>query len=210
MTQLFTLHTTTTFTDAQIKALPTTPVSAVPTPGVGKILVPLSVTWLANFQVAYTNVDPTAALHIVFAGDTASRFGPGYFLAEDSLWRHGDVGYLKRGRLGEQASSDLGLALAGFDDTALNAKMVNAALGNLTGGHANNTLTAVTRYLLVDLPHVLRLVSTQWVLDDDPSGASPDGFGLTSDSGLTFKIDTTLERGLAFTTASTVPEVLYP
>ncbi len=199
----------TTLTNAQIKALPTTPVSIVATPGAGKILFPVSVTYHGNFQTAYTNVNPAASLKVEFSGDTTSLFGPGRFLAQAGTWAHGNIGFFRRGALDGQANAALAFALAGFDDTALTVAMANASAGNLTGGTANNSLVVETRHIVLDLPGVLRIVGGDWVVDDDPSGSAPDGY-LTSTDGVTFTIDTTAERGLLLAIADGASETFYP
>lgn len=196
-------------TNAQIKALPTTPIATVGSAGAGTILLPLSATYTARFQVAYTNVDLTAQLQTRFAGDNASQLGPGRFTAQAGQWTYGAVGFINQASLRGQIAAGLAFSLLGFDDTGLTVAMSNAALGNLTGGHANNTLAVETRYIVLDNPAVLRLVTSQWVIDDDPSGDPPDGYLISSD-GITLTIDTTAERGLALAITDGVPETLYP
>jgi hypothetical protein len=51
-------------TDAQIKALPTTPIVLIPDPGVGKIILVLFafLHWSPSDYVPYTNIDPTAQI----------------------------------------------------------------------------------------------------------------------------------------------------
>jgi hypothetical protein len=200
---------TVTLTDAQIKALPTTPVETVATPGAGKILLPLSVTYHANFAAAYTNVDPTAAVHVIFDGGSVLEFGRGLFLAQAGQWAHGNVGYFRRGQLDGQANAALAFAHAGLDDTALTIAIDNNSAGVLTGGNSANTLTVQTRYIVLDLPGVLRLVGSDWVVDDDPTGDPPDGY-LTSTDGETLIIDTTAERGLLLAIADGIAETYYP
>lgn len=59
-------QSTVTFTDAQIKALPTTSLPVVPSPGENKLIVPIMgvLAW-PNAKVAYGNVDPDG--YLVFA-----------------------------------------------------------------------------------------------------------------------------------------------
>ncbi len=206
-----TVHNVVTLTNAQIKALPTTPVEIVPTEGAGTIIVPLSVTYKANFAAgAYTNVDNVAALHVIYTGETDPEFGRGYFFPSAGRWTHGDVGYIKRRDIPGQALASLGFALAAFDDTALEVAIDNNGDGDLTGGHANNVLIIDTHYKVIDLPAVLRLVDDNWVIDDDPSGAPPDGYLTSPDGGATLIISRTAERGLALAITDGIPEATYP
>lgn len=197
-------------TNAQIKALPTTPIALVASGGAGTILLPVGVTYTARFQTAYTNVDLAAELQVRFAGDNASQLGTGRFFAQAGQWTHGSVGFVNQASLRGQVAADLAFALLGFDDTGLAVAMSNASLGNLTGGHANNTLAIETRYIVLNNPAVLRLVGDNWVIDDDPSGAAPDGYLTSSDGGATLVISTTAERGLALVISDGIPEASYP
>lgn len=197
-------------TNAQVKALPTTPITLVASAGAGAILLPLSVIYHTNFQTEYTNVDLGAVLEVLYDGDNASQVGPGRFIAQAGKAAFGGVGFVDRGRLGLQVAADLAFSLIAFDDTALTVAMSNASLGNLTGGHTNNTLTIEVRYIVLDLPAVLRLVSEQWVIDDDPTGDPPDGYLTSPDGGATLIISTTAERGLALAITDGIPEASYP
>jgi len=197
-------------TNAQIKALPTTPITIVASAGAGTILCPLSVIYHTNFQTAYTNVDIGATLNVTFAGDSDSQLGPGHFVSQAGKAATGGVGFVDRGQLGGQATADLAFSLLGFDDTALTVAMSNAALGALTGGHSNNTLAVETRYIVLNNPAVLRVVTGRWVIDDDPSGSVPDGYLTATNAGATLIISTTAERGLALAITDAIPEASYP
>jgi hypothetical protein len=211
MQPFHTVHHVTTLTNAQIKALPTTPVDIVATPGAGQILLPISVTYKANFAAgAYTNVNDTASLQVTFDGSTDSELGRGHFFPQAGRWSQVQVGSIKRRDIVNQATASLGFAMLGFADTALQVAMDNASDGNLTGGHASNVLIVDTNYIVLDVPAVLRLVAGNWVIDDDPSGAPPDGYLTTPDGGATLIISRTAERGLALAITDGSPEAFYP
>ncbi len=198
-----------TLTNAQIKALPTTPITIVASAGAGTILYPVGYKYQARFQTDYTNVDIGAALEVRFASDNDSQLGPARFVPQGPQWSIGAVGFFNQRSLRGQSAADFAFGLLGFDDTALTVAMTNAALGALTGGHSNNTLVVSIDYIVLDNPAVLRLDTDTWVIDDDPSGDPPDGY-LTSTDGVTFTISTTAVRGLALQITDGSPEASYP
>ncbi len=206
-----TVHHVVTLTDAQIKALPTTPVAVVASGGAGKVLVPVGATYRANFAAgAYTNVNPAVAMTMQFAASPDPVFGRSLFFPNAGRWSHGAVGFIKRRDIVDQATADIGFALLAFANTGLTLALDNDSDGNLTGGHANNSLIVDTRYIVLDVPAVLRIVTGEWVVDSDPTGDPPDGYLLTSDAGTTLTINTTAERGLALAITAGVAETFYP
>ncbi len=204
-----TVRKTVTLTNAQIKALPTTPITIVASAGAGTILLPVGYKYQARFTTDYTNADIGATLQVRFAGDNGSQLGPGRFIAQGPQWSMGVVGFNNQRSLRAQLAADWAFSLLGFDDTALTVAMANASLGNLTGGHSSNTLAVSIDYIALDNPAVLRTVTGQWVIDSDPSGDPPDGY-LTSTDGVSLIINTAAERGLLLAITDGSPEAFYP
>ncbi len=151
---------TVTLTNDQIKALPTTAVEIVPAPGAGKWLQFVRAIWQLDPRGgAYTNLDAT--LRIDFLAGSGNQIATPYkeadngALADDS-GIHG-IGF---GPITNVAGSAAGpgavwmFELSG-GSSAVNIpimlKAANGTLGNLTGGHASNTLTVTAYYVIVDL-----------------------------------------------------------
>jgi hypothetical protein len=158
-----------TLTDAQIKALPTTPVQIVAAPGAGRFLVPLGAWLIADTRAgAYTNFN---------AGSGATPFASSVFAAWDAVAINVALGpaivdqfltgtarsiaYLSvasgnlqlvggslaaNGGLVYSSASD---ASTGYDNAALLLVGENDAKGNFTGGNAANTLKATLFYVVV-------------------------------------------------------------
>lgn len=149
-----TRKTTTVLNNTQIKALPTTAVDVVPAPGAGLVLVPVGISYEARFTGgAYTNVDTSPSL--ITKLDTSSRWetGRGYFFPNASKWTFRDLSStISRGTMQSQAEKRLALDNASLANKSLKLSMVNASLGNLTGGHASNTLTVIVKYYVVESP----------------------------------------------------------
>lgn len=143
---------TTVLTNAQIKALPTTPITVVPAPGSGLVLIPVACSVEARFQNgAYTNIDDSPRLQLKL--DTSSRVEvSGYFFPAASRWTARQFGSISRGDMATQAQKRLALDNDAYANKSLKLSMVNAALGALTGGHANNTLTVIIWYYIVQTP----------------------------------------------------------
>ena len=55
-------------TDAQIKALPTTAVTIVPAPGIGKLIIPQVAIARMNWTADYDNIDSVCALYVDLSG----------------------------------------------------------------------------------------------------------------------------------------------
>jgi hypothetical protein len=164
------LQATVTLTDAQIKALPSTPVEIVAAPGVGRFLVPIG-AWLV--------LDATAGAYTNFnAFDGLNPYASSVYLAWDALNFFDDAlgpvaadGFLSLAErrvtylspasgnlqeVGGNLANSSGLvygaaapATTGYDNGSLSVVgQNNNALGNFTGGNAANTL-AVTMWYCV-------------------------------------------------------------
>jgi hypothetical protein len=130
-------------TNAQIKALPTTPIKLIDAPGDGLQIVP----WLgfAHFDShgAYTNFDMSQLLAIAYQNSSNSILSIG---APDLM-------------LGSAADYDLQFAAASgpgdlstvTDNGAVYLKYSNGSSGNLTGGNAANSLLIQVFYGIIDL-----------------------------------------------------------
>jgi hypothetical protein len=145
----------TVLTDAQIKALPSTPIEVVPAPGVNKALNVFAAVIRCDFSAgAYTNIDPSyvdlallpANLPIVVKDTSASIDLIPFALAD-----------IRNYTLSGQFSISTGgyvLAL-GYDDQTFNNKSAELwwtnELGNFTGGNTANTMSITVLYSIVDL-----------------------------------------------------------
>lgn len=143
---------TTVLTNAQVKALPTTPIQVVAAPGSGLVLIPVACSVEARFQNgAYTNIDDSPRLQLKL--DTSSRIEvSGYFFPAASRWTTRQFGSISRGDMAQQAQKRLALDNDTYANKSLKISMVNAALGALTAGHANNTMTVILWYYIVQTP----------------------------------------------------------
>lgn len=137
-----------TLTDAQIKALPITPIELVAAPGANKVIT-LSQCFLSfpSPVSGYTNIDVTGQF----------QFGwirPGGFLPCASGYAGGT--YILDGSLGDDAfvqfpNTDSEFSADSVVNRAFGIALYNAAAGVLTGGNAANTLKAIVYYEEVDL-----------------------------------------------------------
>jgi hypothetical protein len=170
------LAVSTTLTDAQIKTLPTTAVEVIPSPGAGFAIDVLRVEFVARIVGAgreYTNIapgggasGPTILLRYSGAsGDTGPFLFDGtYFgvdLVSDLLGSQSDTGIggntVFAGPWHDVGTPDMGTQPTfeasgnNIDGKGVEIKMANPGAGNLTGGHASNTLIVRSLYSIVPL-----------------------------------------------------------
>jgi len=162
---------TVTLTDANVKALPTTPITLVAAPGSGKrikLLAPPSLH-LDNTAGVYTNINTTyAAISVDWAGSWAAgallndnAASPAltqvtYFLNTSHAYISDlTVPYMLADSIerwvysGEVDAS--GQPIANEDNVALKISVDNNGSGNFTGGNAANTLKVVVYYAIETL-----------------------------------------------------------
>jgi hypothetical protein len=170
------LAVSTTLTDAQIKALPTTAVEVIPSPGAGFAIDVLRVEFVARITVAgreYTNIAPgggSGGPNITLRFSTADGdIGPFLFdgtyfgvdLVSELLGSYSDTGIggntVFAGPWHDVGDPDMGTQAAfeasgdNINDHGVELSMANPGLGDLTGGHASNTLIVRSLYSIVPL-----------------------------------------------------------
>lgn len=165
-------RTTVTLTDAQIKALPSTPVELVAAPGTGKWIDVVSVTLRKdNTAGAYGNIAATGSVLKVVVGtndDWAtmgvvndSSASPALTYLTDYLGS-ADDGLLKLPTFSQAATTTSGAGWVWgvppfydysteFVNKALSIQIDNAAAGNLTGGNAANAMKVIVTYTVEGL-----------------------------------------------------------
>ncbi len=153
-------------TNAQVKALPTTPITLIAAPGSGNRLRPLAVSYsFATGSGAYTNIDATYAdLHLMLGTDyvgygpvdDASTIPP--LTLVTSVLGTAATRIFDQGMPPQQGTPVAGSAgyvqtIAFYnrnqqENAALMIAMDNNGTGNLTGGNAANTLTVTIYYAI--------------------------------------------------------------
>jgi hypothetical protein len=146
-----------TLTDAQIKALPTTPITLVAAPGAGMMLYPvMAFIDVKTTSGAYTNISDGAALTIEIGG-----YGNGQTIADDASLglsaltdligvasrRFQPLGPAYEDILAAYGTLTYSAPTASVENGAAALRMYNTG-GNLTGGHASNSMRVTLLYLV--------------------------------------------------------------
>jgi hypothetical protein len=138
------IETSLTLTDAQIKALDTTPIQIIPAPGSGKFIQVLG--WAALIDLTggiYTNVDAAAALFLDNSALTASFAAH----SKDGLFNGSAAQRMAHMAGGTTSStSETSVPYSALDNQAVYVATANNAMGDFTGGNAANSLTVYVTY----------------------------------------------------------------
>jgi hypothetical protein len=151
--------TTVTLTDAQVKALPTTPVEIVPAPGSGRAILYVSGIILNDTSAnEYTNIDAAAFIRCAIDNASASVVvnGNALQLLLDDDDPH--YAFLPAADGVDAVSADVGVVASdayGFTDDIDNIPLSllagNGAAGDWTGGDAANWMRVTVFYAVVDV-----------------------------------------------------------
>lgn len=150
---------TITLTNAQIKALPTTGIEILPAPDTNEVYVPIYMTLGFAWTADYTNIDGAAVFNTQYTSNDD------LFMAQLHEATYGDLtnllaqGEPRFARVPPYAQineieTTLRAEIKQWTDlkaSPVRVKMLNGAAGDLTGGHADNTLQ-VTIYYAIDQP----------------------------------------------------------
>jgi hypothetical protein len=148
---------TTSLSNAQIKALQSTPVTLIAAPGAGKIIVPISVILSLEWTADYGNIDANADISVLPEG------GDGNLVCAISESVNANVSGLLQGSESRIASlcppanlqmgENYGLVYtaAWLENQALVIKANNGIAGNFNGGDPANILKVTVLYDIVDL-----------------------------------------------------------
>ncbi len=216
---------TTTLTDAQIKALPTTPITLVAAPGAGLSIEPLFLVLYAKTSAgAYTNLDAAGYLGTDHSAgvswvpnDTSITAGSATRLSDllGSTTPHSVRLLPYQDTEGTHAHGFVTVVTdTSFQlNAALHLTLENHASGNLTGGNAANTLqvTVIFRVLATTAPLTVTCPANVSTTSSDGSAvavtyAAPT---ITGGTGVTGSYDTASGSSFSPGTTSSVTTVTY-
>lgn len=143
------------------KTLPTSPITVVPAPGSGQIVIPLYGSMIIDARAGAYTVSVDATLNLVSAGTTAYLLGP---VSITSITSQASIMYLPFPANGgltqvDEANNLAGLTTNGMVSSA-NITLADKALilrdnflgvANYTGGHANNSVVINVIYVIFDM-----------------------------------------------------------
>lgn len=158
-TQAIPLKATVTLTDAQIKALPTTPIQIVAAPGANKVVMPLScVASISDEAGGYASINANG--WIVISTNVADLF---YLAVNESPTWSIVTAFLSGPSQIVVLSAPSQLFIQGWGisanplartqvaNKAVRISADNGGAVNYTGGNAANTLTVTLFYVIIDL-----------------------------------------------------------
>jgi len=128
-------------TDAQIKALPTTPIQLVAAQGAGKAIYILNANAVQKIvsNGFYTNITATEFLLTTQSNDNS------VFIVDANALQEVTGTWFCQGVVNSFSYSNL------MDNQPVRILMDNSGGGNFTGGNAANTLKVTVYYVVVDL-----------------------------------------------------------
>lgn len=155
------LGSDTTLADAQIKALPTTPIEILPAPDPGTLRDWTRIILSANLAAAYTNIHSDSAIRVRYGagGMTHEYYNSGTYFGLDfvsGLLTSTQGTVLVLDPLLDVGAPDLAAQPFGafqYADVqqALTLSINNSGAGALTGGNADNLVKVTVLYSIVDL-----------------------------------------------------------
>lgn len=141
------LKTTVTLNNAQIKALPTTPVEIVAAAGIGKFIQPVFATLAFSRTADLANVNAGGVVRIV--NDNTSRINILKVASAPDLLADGHSAIVTMGQIDPDDWS--GNSPSDFDNVALYVDAFNSSDGDFEDGHPDNTLTVTVYYMVVNV-----------------------------------------------------------
>lgn len=147
------LEVTITLTNDQIKALPTTPVEILPAPTAGTIAFPVSMLVITHFSDGkYTNINTDGYLEVKTGTTSITEYVPnesatglnklGQFLSGNTLYQLKPQAQPLNG----WDSAPGRWTVSSVKNGATTIDIDNGDSGDLTGGHANNTMKIILTY----------------------------------------------------------------